>query len=251
MKLKYTLILLFFLTLKNILSQESPIKWINSEFNINRIKDNDGSGHQDLRFKFVNTGKNITFIDTIKNEYKLVSSSLTKPGDTSELNISNYKWKTGKQRDTVIYFTIPFYYEGKTIREKLSIKFSYGKSKLIDYDDLDVDLTEEIAKIIEKDTIHEYPCLKYKHYINIKNIYDKPIYLSDHFVTYYDSNGVNAHHKKIKILPKEKHKIQIDLNMDRKYRFNRPLNIEVFSEDISEIFYLQIKSNYKMEKIDK
>ena len=85
-------------------------------FNINRIKDNDGLGSHDLRFKFVNTGKHLTFIDTIKNEYKLVSSSLTKPGDTSELNIINYKWKTGKQRDTVIYFTIPFYYEGKTMQ---------------------------------------------------------------------------------------------------------------------------------------
>jgi hypothetical protein len=246
-KLKYTLILLFFLTLKNIHSQESPIKWINSEFNINRIKDNDGSGHQDLRFKFVNTGNHITFIDTTKNEYKLVSSSLTKPGDTSELNIINYKWKTGKQRDTVIYFTLPFYYEGKTIREKLSIKFSYGKSKLIDYDDFDVDLTEEVAKIIEKDTIQEYPSLIYKHFVSIKNIYDKPIYLTDNFVTYNDTYNLQGH-KIIKLLPKEKHKIQINLYMDRKYRFKKAVNIEVYSEDISEIFYFQIKSNYKSKK---
>lgn len=241
----------------NVLAQKSPIQLINNTCNVNidttfKIG-NFGQNHYGnyrsggtLRFTFKNIGEHVTFVDSVSRDFSQ-NQYITKPGDTSTMLVfSNIDYvNVLKKRDTTITFSVPFYYGGKIIRENLSYHLTFGKSKLIDYDNLQVDVT----KFVE-DTIVNKPSLVFTYYFTVRNKSKQPIYCTKEFLTYNDSGNdlgrYNAN-KYTKILPGEAYKIPVKMNMDRKYRFKREGWIEVFSAETYEMFKCSIISTFEQK----
>lgn len=254
MKLKFSILILLFLCKQTLFfAQTSPVKWINNFYNINiDTTSKSSSGHYNnyngrdiLRYAFKNVGKQVTFIDTTGYGDKCV----TKPNDTSIVMLSSKFDYTNvlKKRDTTISELISFYYEGNKYKEKLTYNLTFGKSKLIVYDNLHFDATNQVAHIFKNDTISEYPNANFTHYFTIKNINKKMIFCTKEFLSYDDSNSLDYYTqgKYVKILPGQTYKIPAVMKMGRHYRFNRASWIEVFSEDTREVYSCEINSKFE------
>jgi hypothetical protein len=177
-------------------AQTSPIKWINNFCNIN-IDTTFKSfwGHYEnynssnvLRYTFENIGEHVTFIDS-PNFYR---QYITKPNNTSTISLSsNIDYiNVLKKRDTAISVYLPFYYEGMLYREKLTYNLTFGKSKLIEYDNLHIDATSFIA-----DTIKSNSSVRFTHYFAIKNISKKNILCTKELITFNDTPGLESYDK--------------------------------------------------------
>lgn len=256
MKLKFSIFILLSLCKQTLFyAQTSPVKWINNSYNINVdtcSKNSSGycNNYNDfdvLRFAFKNIGEHVTFIDTTDYCHQYV----TKSNDTSTILLSPKIDYTNllKKRDTTISVSLPFYYEGKIYVEKLTYNLTFGKSKLIAYDKLHVDATNQVAQSVKNDTIHEYPEAYFTHYFTLKNISKKTIYCTKEFLSYDDSNSLDYYTKGkyFKILPGQTYKIPAVMKMGRRHRFNRAGWIEVFSEDIREVFSCEINSKFELK----
>jgi hypothetical protein len=258
------LILLLFCTQTSILfAQTSPIIWIYNSYNINIdtisnkkidylndiIYSNSKVGT--LNYTFKNTGEHVTFVDTI---FGGCSQFVTKPHETSTVSLQlsyslfNFHNAFWKSRDTTAVLLLPFYYEGKIYREKVTIILSFGKSKLIEYDNFHIDATEKVAQFVNEDTT-KHPSVRFTHYFTIKNISNKPIFCTRELIAWNDAPSLRNQSNYETILPGKTYRIPAQMNMDRKYRFNCQGKIEVFAEGISEIYKCEIIS--KFEQTDK
>lgn len=258
LKLQTTIYLLFYIQSSICIAQTSPIEWINNSYNINiepssNTKDFPFERNRTkyVNFTFKNVGSHVTFIDTTflfdpNNHF------ITKPNDiqTISLHKDNFGGFTSRiNKDTTIYLLLPFYYEGKIFTEKVACNFTFEKSKLIKHDNLQIDATPKVEKIIETETIknnHNNPPVQFTHYFSITNISNKPIYCTKKIVAWNDyqifrNNGYFYE----KVLPGQTYQIPAELNMDRKYRFKRSGIIEVFGDDISETFECEVFSDFK------
>ena len=247
MKIKYLISLLWLLGTQSpmLFAQTSPVKWINNTYNIHvdtlSIENADITSYYTLlRYTFKNIGEHVTFIDTSQLNLRTV----TKPGDTATVSISLpsdlYK-KIRRKQDTTFYTSLPFYYEGKIYMEKVAYRLTFGRSKLIRYDNLCIDATKAVSEFVCTN-----PSLKLEYYFTIKNISGKPIFCSKEFIAYNDNTHLN-NYKYVEILPGQSYKIPARLYMDRKYRFKCSGKIEVFSKDAREEYYCEIISKYERE----
>lgn len=241
-------------------AQTSPVEWINNSYNINidpsSNKKNifhDRSRTSYVYFNFKNVGSHVTFIDTTFL-YEPNNHFLTKPNDTQTvaLHINNFEGLGSRiKKDTKVSLLLPFYYEGKIFAEKVTCNFTFGKSKLIKHDNLQIDATKKVENIIETDTIkkyYDYPVIQFTHYFSITNISDKPIYCTKKLVAWYDSQSFRNHGFLYeKILPGETYQIPAELNMHSRYRFISWGIIEVFGNDISETFECVVMSEFKLD----
>ena len=263
MKLKIQkLILLLFCTKTSILfAQTSPIIWINNAYNINidtisnkKIDYYDiihnNSQASTLNYTFINTGVHVTFVDTIFGDYR---QFVSKPHDTSTVSLHlsyslfNFHNAFWKNRDTTAVLLLPFYYEGKIYREKVTCILSFGKSKLIEYDNFHIDATEKVAQFVNADT-NKHPSVIFTHYFTIKNISNKPIFCTKELIAWNDVPTLRNQNNYEKILPGKTYRIPAQMNMDRKYRYNCHGKIEVFAEGISEIHKCEIISKFEQTK---
>lgn len=241
-------------------AQESPIKWKNNSFNLNvdttAYNKSNGKGFStyyypnstNASYTFTNVGEHVTFLDTTA----FYKQYITKPGESNQIDLNstqlfNYYAAFRKQRDTTMYAYLPFYYEGKIYREKLTCELTFGKSKLIKYDSLYIDATERVADFLRSDTISEHPSLRLTYYFTIKNTTKKPILCTKDFVAWNDSQALRNNNNYVEILPGQTYKIPAQLNMDRKYRFQSAGRIEVISEGIREEFQCEIRSKYEVK----
>lgn len=254
MKLKFLIFILWLLCKQTLFfAQSSPVRWINNSYNINiDTTSKSSSGYYNnynsldvLRYVFKNIGEHVTFIDTTDYCHQYI----TKSNDTSTVLLSSKFNYTNvlKKRDTTISESLPFYYEGKIYREKVTYNLTFGKSKLIVYDNLHVDATNQVAQSVKNDTINEYRLAYFTHYFTIKNISKTTIYCTKEFLSYDDSNSLDYYTKGkyVKILPGKTYKIPAVMKMGRHYRFKRAGWIEVFSQDTHEVFSCEINSNFK------
>lgn len=255
MKLKFILLAFFSLCVNvvHLLAQKSPIEWINKSFTIHVDTTFKKQGQyqnyyegSSVRFAFKNIGQQVTFVDSLGGNF-YNEKYIAKPNEVSEILLSNKINYTTvlKGRDTTIFVNIPFYYDGNVYREKLRYNLTFGKSKLIVYDNLQVDLTEFVSQKIK-----ENPSLIFTHFFTIKNISTKPIYCTKKFKTYNDSGADLGYRNTVQyetILPGESYKIPVEMLMDRKYRFKRYGWIEVFSDDTYEAFRCDLKSDFERE----
>lgn len=257
-------ILLSFLFLKQftaLFGQKSPIQWINNLFTINidtnfnkknewGFSNGYNSGAENLNFTFKNIGEHLTFIDTNIFYRKIIA----KPDETVSVALSWYQFNfhdaIWKGKDTIVHILLPFYYEGKIYREKITCKLTFGKSKLIEHDDLDIDLSKKVSEFVYADTAKKNPSLMYTHFFTIKNISKKTIFCSRELVAYNDSQElrIRSQNPYVEILPGESYKVPAKLLMDRKYRFNCVGKIEVFNEDMREEHRCDIISKFEYKK---
>jgi hypothetical protein len=252
-----------FICLSSLLlqAQESPIKWKNNSFNLNvdttAYNKSNGKGFStnyypnstNASYTFTNVGEHVTFLDTTVFYKQYIS----KPGESNQIDLNstqlfNYYAAFRKQRDTTMYAYLPFYYEGKIYREKLTFELTFGKSKLIKYDSLFIDATERVTDFLRSDTISEYPSLRLTYYFTIKNTTKKPILCTKDFVAWNDAQALRSNNNYVEISPGQTYKIPVQLNMDRKYRFQSSGRIEVISEGIREEFQCEIRSKYEAKR---
>ena len=145
-KILISIFTLFLLNVYGVFAQKSPVKFLNNTCNINIDTTSYAKKiayNRDLKYKFVNIGKHVTFIDKKDSKYsrEILPYCITKPKDTNTLilkleNFSNSFVEQGFkiQKDTSFVLNVPFYYEGKIYDEKLTLNYTFGKSKLIEYD---------------------------------------------------------------------------------------------------------------------
>lgn len=246
-KIQYLLILLSCI-FNSALSQVSPIKWKSTSFsmNIDTTYNNKLYNFNKLKYTFSNQGDHVTFIDTNQVMLRMIA----KPKETFDVSLdlpySDFSTAYRFKRDTTIFLTLPFYYEGKIFREKLSYQLTFGKSKLIEHDDFILDVTDEVARMIMSDTAHKHPSIKLTKFFTIKNISDKPIFVLDSYIAYNDAPSIkNFGNKFMEIKPNQIFKIPVELMMDRKYKFTCRGEIEIFTDGMREVFQCEIKSSVK------
>lgn len=245
-----------------IQAQQSPIEWKNATFqlNVDTTAYNKADGRKfytnyypfatNVSYRFTNVGKHVTFLDTTA----FYKQYITKPGESNQIEFNStqvfkYNLSFRKLRDTTMSVYLPFYYEGKIYREKLSCELTFGKSKLIKYDSLFIDATERVEKFVEMDTSSNYPSLRLTYYFTIKNTSNQPIRCTKQFVAWNDAQALkNNSNDYVIIAPGQSYKIPAQLNMDRKYRFKSSGLIEVFTDELREEFQCEIKSNYQFIK---
>lgn len=259
MKVKISILLVICLQSAMSLAQSSPVLWTNNSYTINidtSANKKMGFEHYNydyartlfINYSFKNSGSHLTFIDSILS-YNPHNKFITKPNENQTVSIEYSKvdglnfWK---KRDTSIFLLIPFYYEGKIYREKVTCNLTFAKSKLITHDQFLIDTTEWISKIVNADTSTSYPSIKFTHYFTIKNISNAPIYCTKQLIAWNDAQNLrNRNAEYQKILPGETYKIPAQMNMDRKYRFKSKGIIEVFTDEISELYECEINSDFK------
>ncbi len=261
MKIWFLLSFLFLKQFTVLFAQESPVQWINNSYTINvdlfSDKNNDwgftnssDNTRENLNFTFKNIGEQSTFIDT-NTFYKKISA---KPNETVTVSLSWYQFKLSealnKEKDTIVYILLPFSYEGKIYREKIACKLTFEKSKLIKHDDLHINLTKKVNKIVFADAAKKDPSLMYTHYFTIKNISEKPIFCTKELVAYNDSQELRDRHQGgyVEILPGQEYKVPAKLLMDKKYRFNCKGKIEVLTENTREEHFCEIISKFEYKK---
>ncbi|MEN9998759.1 MAG: hypothetical protein RI922_1749 [Bacteroidota bacterium] len=242
-------------------AQESPIQWKSNTFNLNvdttAYNKSIGKGFStsyypystNVSYTFTNVGEHVTFLDTTA----FYKQYLTKPGESNQIELNsiqvfNYYTAFRKLHDTTMHVYLPFYYEGKIYREKLGCELTFGKSKLIKYDSLFIDATERVENFLRSDTISEYPSLRLTYYFTIKNTTKKPILCTKDFVAWNDSQALRNNNGYVEILPGQSYKIPVQLNMDRKYRFQSAGKIEVLADGIREEFQCEIRSKYEAKR---
>ncbi|MES2589492.1 MAG: hypothetical protein V4622_10980 [Bacteroidota bacterium] len=260
--MKIWILLLCFSQFTFLPAQTSPIQWTNNSFNINVDiysnkknlwdknlwgYDNGDNSIGDLKYTFKNICEHLISIDTNIFYQKLIAN--VKPNETLTISLSsglfNFDTAIRKRKDTIAYLYLPFYYEGKIYREKVACKLTFGKSKLIEHDNLNIDVTKKVNQIFKTDTIHEYPSVMFTHYFTIKNISNKSIFCTKNLVAYNDSQALKNYNNYVEISPGETYEIPAKMNMDRKYRFKSVGKIEVFSEDVREEYHCDIISNFQ------
>lgn len=269
MKLKFPISILCWLCTQasSLFAQTSPIVWTNNSYNINidtisnkkigynDICNNYNSAANYITYTFKNTGEHVTFVDTI---FSSLQQFVTKPNNTSTvslyLNSTLFNFHTAflKKRDSTAVLLLPFYYEGKTYREKVTCNLTFGKSKLIEYDNFYVDATDKVGQLVSADTINKRPCIRFTHFFTIKNISKNKIMCTKELTAWHDSYNLrnsNATQQYVEILPGKTYKIPVQMNMCERHRFNSQGIIEVFAEGISEIYKCEIIS--KFEQTDK
>ncbi len=255
--LNFVIFILVFV--QNCSAQHSPIQWINRDYfiHIDTISNKKpayspfyyyNTRTNFMNFTFKNNGTHVVFIDTNLSNSNF-NKYIAKPSEIQTVSLTYLNFKgldNWKKRDTVSYLSLPFYYEGKLYKETVACHLSFGKSKLIEHSALHIDTSQWIESFVNADTSIKNPSLKFTHYFSIKNISDKPIYCTQQFIAWNDSQNLkNPKNEYEKILPGQTYKIPAQINMDRKYRFNCQGIIEVFTDDTSETFECQIKSNYQ------
>lgn len=256
-------LLLFFTNTSSMFAQTSPILWINSAYNIHidtisnkRIEQfpdimNTKAGR--LQYTFKNIGKYATFVDTVFRGY---NQFVTKPQETSTVSLYlsyalfNFHHAFWRRKDTTAVLTLPFYYEGKIYQEKVSCTVSFGKSKLIEYDNFYIDATEKVTQLVNA-TTNKYSKITFTHYFTIKNISNEAIFCTKKLVTdsNYFSTSLKNENDYAKVLPGETYQIPVQLSMFGRYKFCRKGKVEVLGAGIGEIYKCEIVS--KFEEKDK
>jgi len=240
-----------------LFSQTSPVRWINNSYTINI----DTTSNQKIdyytfsnssisnyaKYSFKNISGHVIFIDSSAFTNKFI----TKPNDTTFVSLpySNFHFNFDeafrRKRDTMTTLLLPFYDEGKIIREKVSCNITFGISKLIEYSKLQMDVTDEVTLFVSSDTINEYPSLRLKYFFTIKNISNKTILCTKELIAWNDVPSLRNQKGYVIVLPGESYKIPVHLNMDRKYRFKSQGTIEVLSDNISEVYPCEIVSKFE------
>lgn len=251
---------LFLLNTYEVFAQKSPIKFLNNFCTINVDTTNGNKivfKHLiDLKYKFVNIGEHVTFIDSVR-----LASCITKQKDTSiiVLKFSNFFIEKGVslggllQKDTSSFINIPFYYEGKIYYEKIICNYTFGKSKLIEYDNPLMLVKDTVSKFFiddNKDTITmRYPNIVFITYYSVKNVTNSPIWCTKKLIGWHDTDirdeNRNTNQSFVIIPPHTIYKIPIQMNMATKYRFSKSGNYLVFSENIFEVHEFRIKSDFE------
>ena len=248
---------LFSLNLFGVFAQKSPIKFLNNTCTIN-VDTTYGSRMSathliNLKYKFVNIGEHVTFIDLqdTENFRKRLPYCITKPKDTTVLVLKLTNFYEENYRFPSAFINVPFYYEGKIYYEKIILNYTYGKSKLIEYSHLHI-LNDSISKFFiddnNNDTItREFPKnIQFTFYYPVKNITDKPIWCAKEMICYNDTPLIRGGEDNFVIVPPyTTYKIPIRVLMNHKYNFSRYGNIIVFSEDVFEGHYITIKSDFE------
>ena len=262
MKVKISILLLFCLQKSMFMAQTSPVKWTNDSYTINIDTSSskkagiESYGYNFARTRFIkytfkNIGSHVTFLDT-NLSYSPHNKFITKPNEYQTVSIE-YSHVAGlnfwKKRDTTVFLLLPFYYEGKIYKEKVSCNLTFAKSKLITHDKLVIDTTEWVSKIVNEYIGEDFSSIKFTHYFSIKNISNEPIFCTKHLTAWNDVQNLrNDRGEYQKILPGQTYKIPAQMNMDRKYRFKSKGIIEVFTDEISELYECEIISNCKRKE---
>lgn len=250
-----------------VIAQEVPIKFINDTciYNVVTTKKTakkylNTYSYIDLKYNFMNTQNHVTFIDSLGLE-----PCVTKPKEKGiiSLNLKNFffteknKWGMNKEmnKDTTAYINLPFYYEGKIYHKKIFCRYTFQKSKLVEYDEPIRDISDTVAKFFvndNADTItRRYPHISFTVYYTIKNISDKTIWCTKNLVAWNDVPEIRPNSRKfnlgnfITIPPSSTYTIPVKMNMYTKYNFKRYGEIIVFSEGIYEIQHISITSKFK------
>lgn len=242
-----------------MLKTNTPIHWINKTFNVNFDTTTNTTNyaytrHDNLNnlvyFEFTNTGNHVAFLDgSTENPFFKTRQNITKPSEKNvvtfpKASLSFYGKKWSK-KDTINKLLIPFYYEGESFIEEVEVQFTFGRSKLITFDQLEYDLTDSITKLVALHKAQDKRLsLRLKHEITIKNTSKTTILCSERFVAWNDAQYLNDYGKMIPIKPGETYKLPVELNMDQKYRFKCNGYIQVKSNTVSEQHYCEFVSKY-------
>ncbi len=187
-----------------------------------------------------------------------------KPKDTTELvlKFENFLYEEDKiplgiQTNTSSVINIPFYYEGKIYNEKITLNYTFGKSKLIEYDNPLQMVNDSISKFFIDDNkndtiIRAYPKTNFIFYYSVKNITGKPIWCTKAMIAWSDVSDIRDVQRRgtsyIIIPPYTTYKIPVQMNMHNRYKFSRSGNFIVFSEDVYEIHKIALKSDFEPER---
>ncbi len=243
----------------SVSKSSSPIRWINKSFTVNvdttsqttnYVFSRYGNPNNYVYFEFENTGGHVTFLDgSTTNSIFKNRDYLTKPGERNTVAIAKsdlpYYSKALPKKDTVNKLLIPFYYEGETFMEEVEVRITFGKSKLIAYDPLVVDLTDSITKLVaQQKALGKTLSLRFKQTVTIQNISNSTILCSESFVAWNDAQYLNDNGKMIPIQPGESYELPVELNMDQKYRFKCNGYLQIQSKTVSEQHYFEWVSKY-------
>lgn len=260
MKFTTSILLGFLLCLPHSMSfaQQSPIHWLNKTFTINidtianKERDYKYGGFLDyrsgsLKYKFVNTGTHVTFIDDTTGRRDIMN--VTKPKDSSTVYLEIIKFDFDhayqKKQNTTKTRLLFFYYEGEIFPEKVTCQLTFGKSKLIKYDSFRYDATEKVTQLINSSTKKD-PIVNFKHYFTIKNISKKPIYCTQSLTAWNDVPGTMYNYGKLEVIkPGRSYNIPIEMNVYMRYMFRYTGQIIVFNDEMSEAFNCEVSSDYK------
>jgi len=254
--------------------QESyPIRFLNNTctLNIDTTLDNNYHYADALQYKFVSIRPRVHFSTGVTKSFDSVESKDTNILFLGLYDFFNYKNRRPSQ-DTSMSITIPFSYNGETFYKTLTCSLTFGKNKLVEcdnplilandvvskffFDDNDTMIKQIIIEsggtcffINDSDNIMFSKELNMAHtiYYSIKNITNKPIWVPKKLDWYHDnSTSVNLHRTNfIQISPQTTYKMPIQVRLSGRYRFNSSVFFLIFSENISEVYKVTIKSDFK------
>jgi hypothetical protein len=244
-----------------VFAQKSPVHFLNNTCTIN-VDTSYGRKYVntyliELKFKFVNTGEHVVFIDSA-----MIPSCITKPHDTNRLdlkfeNFFKFKWNYGNnfpKKDTSSSIRVPFYYEGKTYYEKIICKYVYAKSKLIEFGNPKIKVTDSVARFFPEDNndtlTRKYPgSIIFDVLYPVKNISNAPVWCTKSMVGWHDTplrnENRNSPDMYILIPPHTTYNIPVQMRLASKYRFNKSGYFVVFSDDTFETHEINVYSDYE------
>jgi len=266
MKKTVIVILTLFSLSAGVFAQKSPVTFLNNTCTIN-VDTTYGEKFVrthliDLQYKFVNKGEHVTFIETKDTDYYggKLPDCITKPKDTTVLVLNFDKFfdprnknGLGIQKHTSSVINVPFYYEGEIYNEKLTLNCTFGKSKLIEYDNPLQIVTDSVAKFFiydnNNDTTIMPDLIHFTFYYSVKNITNKPIWCTKAMIGWYDVPEIRDmvwNGRDFIIIPPHKtYKIPIQMCMASKHKFSKGGNIIVFSENVFEVHTITLKSDFE------
>lgn len=242
MKIQILLFFLFCHQISELFAQTSPIFWKSNSYNINIDTTSNKEGtSRALEFTFINKGDHVTFVDFDSLNYDR-RDYVTKPNESSTISLRLYDFNLDtyrKKKNTTAVLSLPFYYDGKIFKEKVTCQLTFGKSKLIKHNSFYFDASDTIAQLAKAGKQ-----IQFTHYFTITNIGSKTIFCTKSITVWNDAGGFYNYGKFEVIPPGRSYKIPVEINMDRKFNFMRTGNIEVYAEGISEIHNCKISSHF-------